>query len=97
MRTVAQGAQWLEEVARSRLAEPWDKVGLLWGDGNAQVVRIMTCLTVTKTTAAEAIAEQAEMIVSHHPVLFRGAKQVRGDVAATAPLWMLAAAGIAIA
>ena len=57
----------------------------------------MTCLTVTSTTAAEAVAERAELIVSHHPVLFREAKRIRADLPATAPLWTLARAGIAIA
>jgi dinuclear metal center YbgI/SA1388 family protein len=57
----------------------------------------MTCLTVTRTTAAEAVNEQAGLIVSHHPVLFREVKQVRADSPATAPLWTLARAGISIA
>ena len=57
----------------------------------------MTCLTVTRVTAAEAVAEQADLIVSHHPVLFREVKRIRADLPATAPLWTLARAGIAIA
>ena len=57
----------------------------------------MTCLTVTRSTAAEAVAEQAELIVSHHPVLFRAVKRIRADLPGTAPLWMLARAGIAVA
>ncbi len=57
----------------------------------------MTCLTVTGPTAAEAVAERADLIVSHHPVLFREAKRIRADLPATAPLWTLARAGIAIA
>jgi dinuclear metal center YbgI/SA1388 family protein len=97
VRTVGEVAHWLEEFAPSRLAEPWDNVGLLWGDPNAQVGRVMTCLTVTRTTAVEAVAEQAELIVSHHPVLFRETKRIRSDLPASAPLWLLARAGIAIA
>jgi dinuclear metal center YbgI/SA1388 family protein len=96
MRTVSELADWLEQFAPSRLAESWDNVGLLWGDPSGEVDRVMTCLTVTRTTAAEAVAEQANLIVSHHPVLFRGAKQVRADLPATAPLWSLARSGIAI-
>ena len=57
----------------------------------------MTCLTVTPATAAEAIREQAALIVSHHPVLFRAAKRIRADLAETGHLWSLARAGIAIA
>jgi dinuclear metal center YbgI/SA1388 family protein len=72
-------------------------VGLLWGDPATAVQRVMTCLTVTTATAAEAIAEQASLIVSHHPVLFRAVQRVRADLVETGPLWKLARAGIAIA
>ncbi len=97
MRNVAEVVRWLEEFAPASLAEPWDNVGLLWGDPAAAVDRVMTCLTVTGPTAEEAIAEKAELIVSHHPVLFRALKRVRADLPATAPLWSLARAGIAVA
>ena len=97
MTTVAELVQWLEDFAPSRLAEPWDNVGLLWGDPAASVGRLMTCLTVTGITAAEAVAEQAGLIVSHHPVLFREVKRIRADLPVTAPLWILARAGIAVA
>jgi dinuclear metal center YbgI/SA1388 family protein len=97
MTTVADVAAWLEQFAPSHLAEPWDNVGLLWGDPAAPAHRVMTCLTVTPTTAAEAVREQAELIVSHHPVLFREAKRIRADLVETGPLWTLARAGIAIA
>ncbi len=97
MKTVAELVQWLEDFAPARLAEPWDNVGLLWGDPAASVGRLMTCLTVTRITAEEAVAEQAGLIVSHHPVLFRAVKRIRADLPATAPLWILARAGIAVA
>jgi dinuclear metal center YbgI/SA1388 family protein len=97
MTTVADVATWLERFAPARLAEPWDNVGLLWGDPAAIVERVMTCLTVTPTTADEAIRERAGLIVSHHPVLFRETKRIRADLAETGYLWALARAGVAIA
>jgi len=97
MTTVADVAEWLERFAPARLAEPWDNVGLLWGDPCALVQGVMTCLTVTAVTAAEAIEEGASLIVSHHPVLFREVKRVRADFPETAPLWKLARAGVAVA
>ena len=42
MTTVAELVQWLEDFTPSRLAEPWDNVGLLWGDPAASVERLMT-------------------------------------------------------
>jgi dinuclear metal center YbgI/SA1388 family protein len=95
--TVADIVTWLERFAPRALAESWDNVGLLWGDPDGPVSRVMTCLTVTRATAAEAISEHAELIVSHHPILFREAKKIRSDMPATAPLWMLARSGIAVA
>ncbi len=97
MTTVADVAAWLEGFAPSHLAESWDNVGLLWGDPAAAADRIMTCLTVTPTTADEAIRERAGLIVSHHPVLFREVKRIRADLAETGHLWALARAGIAVA
>jgi dinuclear metal center YbgI/SA1388 family protein len=97
MTTVADVAGWLEQFAPARLAEPWDNVGLLWGDPAAAVQRVMTCLTVAPGTAAEAVEEQASLILSHHPVLFREVKRIRADLAETGHLWKLARAGIAIA
>ena len=97
MTIVADITAWLEQFAPSRLAEPWDNVGLLWGDPASPADRVMTCLTVTPATAAEAIRERAGLIVSHHPVLFREVKKVRADFPETGYLWNLARAGIAIA
>jgi len=97
MTTVADVIGWLEQFAPARLAESWDNVGLLWGDPTELVQRVMTCLTVTPATAAEAIQEQAALIVSHHPVLFREVKKIRADLPETGHLWKLARTGIAIA
>jgi dinuclear metal center YbgI/SA1388 family protein len=97
MTSVSEVTGWLEQFAPSVLAEPWDNVGLLWGDPAAPVERIMTCLTVTPVTAAEAVGERASLIVSHHPVLFREVKKIRADLVETSHLWRLASAGIAIA
>jgi dinuclear metal center YbgI/SA1388 family protein len=97
MTTVADVVAWLEQFAPAHLAESWDNVGLLWGDPAALVPRVMTCLTVTPTSAAEAIDEHAGLIVSHHPVLFREVKKIRADLPETGFLWNLARAGVAIA
>jgi len=97
MTIVGDVTEWLEQFAPARLAESWDNVGLIWGDPGAPVQKVMTCLTVTPTAAAEAIDSGAELIVSHHPVLFRAVKQIRADSPETGYLWKLARAGVAIA
>jgi dinuclear metal center YbgI/SA1388 family protein len=96
--TVADLSAWLEAIAPLDRAEGWDNVGLLWGDPSAEVHRVMTCLTVTPATADEAIEARADLIVSHHPVLFRGAKKlVRRSSDPDGMLWGLARAGVAVA
>ena len=97
MKTVAEVARWLEGFAPSELAESWDNVGLLWGDPDSPIERVMTCLTVTDESAVEAVREGVGLIVSHHPILFRETKKIRADLPATAPLWKLARAGVAVA
>lgn len=96
MPTVAEFAAYLERFAPCGSAAEWDNVGLLLGDPAADAARVMTCLTVTPDVSAEAVREGAQLIVAHHPVLFRGAKKLvatTGDGAAVLPLLR---AGIAV-
>jgi dinuclear metal center YbgI/SA1388 family protein len=98
VRRISDLATWLEGFAPARLAESWDNVGLLLGDPAATVERVMTCLTVTPDTAAEAVAEGAGAIVSHHPIFFRAVKglRVRDDDPQGSTLWSLARNGVAV-
>lgn len=96
MVTVGCVGQFLRGFAPLELAEEWDNVGLLLGDEAAPVRRIMTCLTVTPDTAAEAIAAGAQLIVSHHPILFRGCKKITTGNSEGRMLLELARAGLAV-
>ncbi len=49
----------------------YDNVGLLVGEQNHQVNRILVCLDVTEEVVDEAIKKQCELIVSHHPLIFK--------------------------
>lgn len=66
----------VETLAPSRLAEPWDNVGLQVGDPARAVRRVMTCLEVTAPTLAEARRGRADAIVAHHPLIFHPLKTV---------------------
>jgi dinuclear metal center YbgI/SA1388 family protein len=87
---------YLDRFAPPELAADWDNVGLLFGDSRIEVQRLLTCLTVTSEVVAEAISENVQLIVSHHPVLFRGAKRLTADDPDGKLLWPLARAGISI-
>ncbi len=78
------------------LAEEWDNVGLLVGDPQRSVRQIMTCLTITPVTAAEAITKRADLIVTHHPLPFRPLKTLTTTTTAGKLLWQLIGAQIAI-
>src|SRR5438105_628667 len=56
MTTVSAIAAFLDEFAPPRLAAEWDNVGLLVGDARREVQRVMTCLTVTPQSVAEAVS-----------------------------------------
>jgi len=96
MPTVTNISEFLDCFAPPGLAAEWDNVGLLLGDGAAEVRRLLTCLTVTPAVVAEAVEERADLIVSHHPILFRGAKRLSTDTSEGRLLWPLARAGIAV-
>src|SRR6059058_4935666 len=96
MPTVSAICTFFERFAPPALAADWDNVGLLFGDGAAQVRRLLTCLTVTPAVVAEAVADKVELIVTHHPILFRPAKQLSTATAEGRLLWPLARAGIAV-
>lgn len=96
MSKIQDVCQFLDSFAPTRLAEDWDNVGLLVGDAAAKVTSIMTCLTITPESAAEAIARNANLIVAHHPLPFRPLKRLTTDQTGSRLLWDLIRAGVAI-
>ncbi len=79
MSTIQSIADFLEYFAPNVLAESWDNVGLLVGDRQEQVQRVMTCLTVTPESADEAVDRRANLIIAHHPLPFHATKQITAD------------------
>jgi dinuclear metal center YbgI/SA1388 family protein len=96
MTTIETLHAFLESFAPSCLAESWDNVGLLVGDGHNEVARLMTCLTVTPTTADEAIHGRADLIVTHHPMPFSAIKRLTSETIVGRVLLRLIAAGVAV-
>lgn len=69
----------MDEFAPRCLAEDWDNVGLLIGSPSQDIHKILTCLDVTEKIIDRAIAENYDMIISHHPFLFRAMKRIATD------------------
>lgn len=72
-------ADLIERIAPKTWAEEWDNVGLLIGDGAAKIERILLTLDPSPDAIQEAIDYGAELIVAHHPLLFRPLKNLRKD------------------
>ncbi|MCS6849572.1 MAG: Nif3-like dinuclear metal center hexameric protein [Gemmataceae bacterium] len=97
MVTVAEIVQDLEQACPRGLAASWDNVGLLLGDGTALVQRVMTCLTVTPESASEAVDAGVQLILSHHPVMFRPVQRLTTATPEGRTLLTLMRHGIAVA
>ncbi len=61
----------LDRWAPPALAAEWDNVGLLAGDANARVRRVRVCVDVTGAVLDEAIDARAELVIAHHPPIFK--------------------------
>ena len=68
----------LERFAPLPLQESWDNAGLQLGLTEAEVSGALLCLDVNEQIVDEAVAKGCNLIVSHHPLLFRGLKQISG-------------------
>ncbi len=66
----------LEEQSPEKFACDWDNVGLLVGDFEQEVQKIYIALDATEETIAEAVKEKADLLLTHHPMIFRGLKKV---------------------
>lgn len=68
----------LEQKAPLRLAEDFDNVGLLVGNPDMEVSGILVTLDALETVVEEAIVRNCNLIVSFHPILFKGLKSITG-------------------
>lgn len=70
----------IEEVWNPRFAENWDNVGLLAGRREKEVQKVLVALDADDTAVAKAVAEQADLLITHHPLIFSGIKRIEdGD------------------
>ena len=68
----------VEDFAPLALQESYDNAGLQVGNPEASVSAVLLCLDVTEDTIHEAKARSCNLIVSHHPLIFRGLKSLTG-------------------
>ncbi len=76
--TVRDIAEVIEAFAPGSLQESYDNTGLQVGDPSMPVSAVLLCLDVTPEILEEAKRRQCNLIISHHPLLFNGLKQLTG-------------------
>ena len=69
-------AEKINEIVPLKMALDWDNVGLLIGDLNKDVKRILLTIDTTKEVLAEAKREKIDLIISYHPVIWDGLKKI---------------------
>jgi dinuclear metal center YbgI/SA1388 family protein len=69
----------IEKVAPPSLQEDYDNSGLLVGSPQSEVKKALLTLDTTEAVVQEAIAEGCDLIISHHPIVFRGLKRLNGS------------------
>lgn len=74
--TVGQIIEAIEQAAPRCLQEQWDNSGLICGSPRQECRGVMVCLDVTPSVVSQAIETGCNLIVSHHPLIFKGIKAV---------------------
>ncbi|NLY50608.1 MAG: Nif3-like dinuclear metal center hexameric protein, partial [Firmicutes bacterium] len=86
----------VETWAPRRLAEDWDNPGWQVGDPRAQVQKVLVALDASPEVLARAQEIGAELIITHHPLVFRPLKHLRNDMPEEAHVAAFLRAGVAV-
>ena len=86
----------MEEIAPPAMAEDWDNVGLMLGRRCKAVKKLLLALDITGEVVQQSITQKADMIITHHPLIFRGLKRVTDNEWQQELLLTLAEKGIAV-
>lgn len=94
MTTVNDILKYMESLAPRHMKESWDNVGLLCGSARQEVKKIMVALDPFESVCKEAADWGADLLVTHHPVIFQPAKSVTDDDGVGRALLQLIRSGI---
>lgn len=79
MAKIAEIIGLMGQIAPVRLAEDWDNVGLQVGNPDQKVKNVLTVLDFNQQVLAEAERKNCQLIISHHPLIFKGLKSVNSQ------------------
>ena len=94
MNTVADILDFLETVAPRYMKMDWDNVGLLCGSRKTPVTKILVALDPFEDVCREAAHWGAELIVTHHPLIFHSLKAITDETEVGRCIQLLCAGGI---
>lgn len=86
----------IEAFAPRALQEPWDNCGLQTGRTDVECAGAMLCVDATPAVVAEAVAAGCNLIISHHPVIFKPFKSLTGRTLSERTIMAAVTAGVAI-
>ena len=66
----------MDSIAPRNLAEEWDNAGFLIGRGSSSVKKIMVALDVSPEVVQQAVGQKADMLITHHPPIFKPLKNI---------------------
>ncbi|MDP8220782.1 MAG: Nif3-like dinuclear metal center hexameric protein [Candidatus Stygibacter frigidus] len=66
----------IHDCAPPALAYDWDNVGFLLGDASTEITKVLLCLDITHKSVDEAIRIGANLIISHHPLIFKPIRKI---------------------
>ena len=67
-----------EQIAPFSLQEDYDNSGIQFGNPENEIKRGLVCIDITEEIIDEAIEKQCDLVISHHPLIFRGIKKLTG-------------------
>lgn len=70
---------YLESIAPLSLQEEYDNSGLITGNGEDEVLGALICLDCTEAVVDEAIQKKCNLIIAHHPIVFKELKNITGE------------------
>jgi len=76
--TIKELTAYLETIAPAVYQEEYDNAGLITGDADAEIRGVLLCLDSTEVVVEEAIAKNCNLVIAHHPIVFRGLKKITG-------------------
>ena len=94
MATVADILAFLETLAPASLKMEWDNVGLLCGSKSTEVTKILVALDPFEGVCREAADIGAQLIVTHHPLIFRAPNAITDETSIGRSIMFLCRHGI---